>query len=213
MILVAALVGVVALVIALTGGDGSDPRSAAAETTAAPSSESPAPAAPTSSAAAAPGQTPASGVPTSSPSLTAPVPVPVGGFCPDENIAVYLQMDPTVRVGDEPKFTVVTTNVGLTNCTRDVGKRMQQVVVSTLDGKRLWSNFDCAKEEGEAFQQLQPSERVTFEITWGGKTSAPGACTPEERKSVGPGDYFAYAQVGTKRGPNVPFAIKAVGAV
>lgn len=45
-----------------------------------------------------------------------------GADCPDSNLAVKgVTNAPQYVVGDQPKFTMVVTNIGLVACKRDVG--------------------------------------------------------------------------------------------
>ena len=58
---------------------------------------------------------------------------------PDSALAVKgITSGPRYAVGDQPKFTMVVTNVGLTSCRRDVGAAVLAAYVYTLDNKRLW---------------------------------------------------------------------------
>ncbi|MGV9478583.1 hypothetical protein [Gordonia aichiensis] len=151
-----------------------------------------------------PGQSPASGE----------APAPASGvngtpLCPDQNIAVVLYTDkPTYTVGDQPVFTIVTTNAGLTACTRDVGKAAQNVVVRTLDGTRtLWSAQDCSPLKDVNNVVLQPQQQAKDTITWSGTTSNPGCDKP--RVAVAAGSYQAIGKIGEKESAPITFNVVA----
>jgi len=142
------------------------------------------------------------------------VPAPATGvngtpLCPDQNIAVVLYTDkPTYTVGDQPVFTIVTTNAGLTACTRDVGKAAQNVVVRTLDGTRtLWSAQDCSPLKDVNNVVLQPKQQATDTITWSGTTSNPGCDKP--RVQVPVGSYQAIGKMGEKESAPITFNVVA----
>ncbi|MEZ5151521.1 hypothetical protein [Rhodococcus zopfii] len=206
---------VVWLVLALTGG-GDDPEAenTAAEvtsTTATPATTA-ADATAEASAAGSGGGTAAgtSGTETSSPQTTgsgttvAPV---AAGQCPDQSLAVRVTADqPNYRIGNEPAFTIVITNIGTVQCERDLGAGLQQVMVYSLDGAtRLWSNTDCFPESTADVRTLAPGDQAAFSVKWSGTTSAPGCQQP--REPVGPGAYSVVGQLGGLRSTPEPFNI------
>lgn len=156
------------------------------------------------STSGAPGaSTPASsGVPQSS---QAPGAVPVSGLCPDQNISLVLYTDkPTYTTGDKPTFTLVVTNAGLTECTRDVGKDMQNVTVRSLDGTRyIWSATDCSPINTINNQLLKPAQQFKDTIVWSGTTSAPGCKLP--RVQAGAGPYQALGALGQRQSAPITF--------
>ncbi|MXP19960.1 hypothetical protein GIY30_01085 [Gordonia sp. HNM0687] len=139
----------------------------------------------------------------------APGPVPESGLCPDANISVVLYTDkPTYSQGDQPVFTIVTTNAGLTECTRDVGKSAQNVIVRNLDGTRtLWSARDCSPLQTPNNVSLKPSQQVRDTITWSFTTSSPGCDTP--RVPVPVGAYQAIGKIGEKESAPITFNVVA----
>ncbi|GAB93291.1 hypothetical protein [Gordonia rhizosphera] len=149
------------------------------------------------------------GAPVPSGVADTPVPVPASGLCPDSNISVVLYTDkPTYTTGDQPVFTIVTTNAGLTECTRDVGKAAQDVIVRTLDGTRtLWSARDCSPLQTVNNVTLKPSQQVRDTITWSGTTSTPGCDTP--RVPVPVGSYQAIGKIGEKESAPITFNVVA----
>ncbi|MGW0038968.1 hypothetical protein [Gordonia sp. NPDC003376] len=167
------------------GGGGGDAGTAGPESSTPTGSSTP---------VAAPGATPAEGA------------VPL---CTDQSIAVVLYTDkPTYTTGSQPVFTIVTTNAGLSACTRDVGKAAQNVIVRTLDGTRtLWSARDCSPINTVDNQVLQPQQQVKDEITWSGTTSTAGCKTP--RQPVPAGSYQAIGKMGEKESAPVTFNVVA----
>lgn len=157
-----------------------------------PSAGSPSPSAPPGDPAATPGATPVAADPN----------IPL---CMDNSIAVVLYTDkPTYTTGSQPVFTLVTTNAGLSACTRDVGKAAQNVIVRTLDGTRtLWSARDCSPINTVNNVVLQPQQQVKDTITWSGTTSTPGCQTP--REPVRAGSYQAIGKMGERASEPVTF--------
>ncbi|GAB35574.1 hypothetical protein [Gordonia otitidis] len=155
----------------------------------------------------------ASGQPGASPASGSAAAPAVGAdgtpLCPDQNIAVVLYTDkPTYTVGDQPVFTIVTTNAGLTACARDVGKAAQNVVVRTLDGTRtLWAAQDCSPLKDVNTVVLQPQQQAKDTITWSGTTSNPGCDKP--RVQVPVGSYQAIGKIGEKESAPITFNVVA----
>ncbi|MGV9825835.1 hypothetical protein [Gordonia sp. NPDC003429] len=215
---VAVLALVVGLIIWTTSGSNDSPSNTAANsavtstttTTSEPASESSE--APAGGGSYGGGGTPASesvSVPPGSPGAPAPAGANGVALCPDQNVAVVLYTDkPTYTTGDQPVFTIVTTNAGLTACTRDVGKAAQNVVVRTLDGTRtLWSAQDCSPLKTVNNVVLQPQQQVKDTITWSGTTSNPGCDKP--RVQVPPGSYQAIGKIGEKESAPITFNVVA----
>ncbi|GAC79127.1 hypothetical protein SAMN04488550_3811 [Gordonia malaquae] len=220
--LVAVAAGVVAIVVVIaliiwagSSSDDSAPKNAAAASS-------------TSSSAVAPPPPPASSTPgpTTSepvsgggdhgsdggPSSTAPAPPPpadpaLQNACADQSLSVVLYTDkPTYTVGDQPVFTVVVTNGGLSECSRDLGKNAQNVVVRSLDGARtLWAAQDCAPDKTVNNQLLQPGQQFSDTITWSGTTSSAGCKKP--RVQIPAGGYQAVAKIGEKESAPITFNV------
>jgi hypothetical protein len=158
---------------------------------------------------------PAQAAPPPTPTPTAAVtPPPVlneGDDCPDSTLAVKgITNQPQYVVGDQPKFTMVVTNIGLVACQRDVGAAVLAAYVYSLDNARLWSNLDCAPSNETLVKTFQPGEQVTTEVTWTGMGSAPGCPLP--RQPIGPGTYNLVVQLGNLRSATVPFILAAAAA-
>jgi hypothetical protein len=139
------------------------------------------------------------------------VPPPVlkeGDDCPDSTLAVKgITSAPSFTVGDQPKFTMVVTNIGLVACKRDVGAAVLAAYVYSLDNNRLWSNLDCAPSNETLVKTFNPGEQVTTEVTWTGMGSAPNCPLP--RQPIGPGTYNLLVQLGNLRSATVPFVLTA----
>jgi hypothetical protein len=159
-----------------------------------------------------PVQPPAQQAPPPTPTPSAAVqPPPVlkdGDDCPDSTLAVKgITSAPDFTVGDQPKFTMVVTNIGLVACKRDVGAAVLAAYVYSLDNSRLWSNLDCAPSNETLVKTFSPGEKVTTEVTWTGMGSAPNCPLP--RQPIGPGTYNLVVQLGNLRSATVPFILAA----
>jgi serine/threonine-protein kinase len=150
----------------------------------------------------------ASGAP---PTTVAPVSVPPpilkpGDTCPDSALAVQgITNAPVYAIGDQPKFTMVVTNIGLVACKRDVGAAVLAAYVYALDNTRLWTNLDCAPSDEALVKIFNPGEQVTTEVTWTGLGSAPQCPLP--REPIGPGTYNLVVQLGNLRAAAAPFIL------
>ncbi|MEZ0340740.1 hypothetical protein ACAG25_12240 [Mycobacterium sp. pV006] len=161
-------------------------------------------------------QPPAQDAPPPTPTPTAAVvPPPIlreGDDCPDSTLAVKgITNEPQYVVGDQPKFTMVVTNIGLVACQRDVGAAVLAAYVYSLDNQRLWSNLDCAPSNETLIKTFQPGEQVTTEVTWTGMGSAPNCPLP--RQPIGPGTYNLVVQLGNLRSATVPFILAPTAQV
>ncbi|WP_206490722.1 hypothetical protein [Rhodococcus sp. KRD162] len=135
----------------------------------------------------------------------APAPV-ISNQCPDQSLAIKVTPDKaTYRLGEEPVFTVIITNIGSTECQRDVGAGLQQALVYTLDNQRIWSNIDCFPNAASDLRTFKPGEQAGFTVKWSGTNSVPGC--GDERIPVGVGAYQAIAQLGELKSVPEPFNI------
>jgi hypothetical protein len=155
-------------------------------------------------AAPAQGQNPETATPTAA--VQPPPVLKEGDDCPDSTLAVKgLTNAPQYFIGDQPKFTMVVTNIGLVACKRDVGAAVLAAYVYSLDNKRLWSNLDCAPSNETLVKAFAPGEQVTTAVTWTGMGSAPHCPLP--RPAIGPGTYNLVVQLGNLRSQPVPFIL------
>jgi hypothetical protein len=153
---------------------------------------------------APPGQNPESVTPTAA--VQPPPVLKEGDDCPDSTLAVKgLTNAPQYFIGDQPKFTMVVTNIGLVSCKRDVGAAVLAAYVYSLDNKRLWSNLDCAPSNETLVKTFTPGEQVTTAVTWTGMGSAPHCPLP--RPAIGAGTYNLVVQLGNLRSMPVPFIL------
>jgi hypothetical protein len=144
--------------------------------------------------------------PTPTAAVTPPPVLNAGDDCPDSNLAVKgITSQPNYVIGDQPKFTMVVTNIGLVACKRDVGAAVLAAYVYGLDNNRLWSNLDCAPSNETLVKTFNPGEQVTTEVTWTGMGSA--ANCPLPRQAIGPGTYNLVVQLGNLRSATVPFVL------
>lgn len=127
--------------------------------------------------------------------------------CSDQALAVKVTVaQPTYRLGQQPVFGIVITNVSDAACTRDMGSGLQKVTVHSLDGDdRIWASGDCAPDGAADVRTLQRGEEAAFTITWTGNTSAPGCAG--ERTPAPAGGYRVVAQLGSIRSAPEPFNI------
>jgi len=211
-------IGIVAVVTAIVIGvafvifsGSSDTKSAGKTTTAAqpqnPQPENRAPVvAPPPPAAGPTGPVAGSVAPTATEAVMPPPVLKEGDDCPDSNLAVKgITNQPQYVIGDQPKFTMVVTNIGLVACKRDVGAAVLAAYVYSLDGHRLWSNLDCAPSNETLVKTFNPGEQVTTEVTWTGMGSAPQCPLP--RQPIGAGTYNLVVQLGNLRSATVPFIL------
>lgn len=201
---------VVVLLVAVIGVfafGGSDTKTAQPTPSAAPSPTPPMPGETPgvkSPIATPPGE--ATPTPTPSAAVTPPPVLKPGDDCPDSTLAVKgITSQPDYVIGDQPKFTMVVTNIGLVECKRDVGAAVLAGYVYGLDNGRLWSNLDCAPSNETLVKTFKPGEQVTTEVTWTGMGSAPNCPLP--RPAIGPGTYNLVVQLGNLRSAPVPFIL------
>ncbi len=198
---------VVAIIVAVFGSDAGAKTSASAKPSAAPQQARSPIVAPEVQTPLPPPEA-QSPPPTVTPSA-AVLPPPIlkeGDDCPDSTLAVKgLTNQPQYAIGDQPKFTMVVTNIGLVACKRDVGAAVLAAYVYSLDNKRLWSNLDCAPSNETLVKTFDPGEQVTTAVTWTGMGSAPQCPLP--RPAIGPGTYNLVVQLGNLRSLPVPFIL------
>jgi hypothetical protein len=152
------------------------------------------------------GQNPDQPAETPTAAVQPPPVLKAGDDCPDSTLAVLgLTNAPQYFIGDQPKFSMVVTNIGLVACKRDVGAAVLAAYVYSLDNKRLWSNLDCAPSNETLVKTFAPGEQVTTAVTWTGMGSAPHCPLP--RPAIGPGTYNLVVQLGNLRSAAVPFIL------
>lgn len=180
-----AVVAVVALLLlakACTGGSASDKDSLAAPSPSASPSASPS-TSPPSTASSDPAVT-------SSPSATAPA---APAACGDAALRVTAESDATsYRMGAAPRFTLTVTNTGKVPCRRALGP--DEVELRVFSGEdRIWSSDDCTKATGKGILLLAAGESRAMTVQWLGKRTKPGCDTGAVAQ---PGTYRVSARVG-----------------
>ncbi len=196
-VIVVALAIVIWLVtLVARGGDSSGAdKVAAATTTSAESSASE-----TSSAPSSASSTPSSAAPTTTSAADQPAAQP----CQDQSLALKVTVgQPTYKVGDQPAFGTVITNISSAACSRDLGAG-PQFLVYTLDGqRRLWASNDCNQDDPAEMKTLKAGEQLSYKGTWFGTTSQPQCAG--DRLQVPAGAYMVVAQLGAVRSAAEPF--------
>ncbi|MGX7825663.1 hypothetical protein ACTG9Q_11280 [Actinokineospora sp. 24-640] len=206
-----ALVGLIWLVDGLIGGE--EPVRGVAASVPLPASTAPASRrnAPASATAAQSATQSASRSARPSPSRTPEqVPPDPSAPCPDSSVRVSAETgEPAYRTGQRPLLRLVVVNTGPVPCTRDVGRALRGLEVTSRDGgTRVWSSNDCyfGTREGSP-RVLAPKRRAVFEVRWTGRTSAAGC--PVRRAPVAPGDYAVVPRLGKLTGAPVPLRLTA----
>ena len=191
-VIATAIVLVVGVGILLSGGDDHKTTPVAATTS------------PTATAATPSAGAGESGAPSAAAAASASA-VSANVACPDQSLAVKVTVgQPSYKVGDQPVFNIVITNISTQACQRDMGSGLQQVVVQSLDGqRRLWSNTDCDKGAPADVRALTGGQQAAFTLTWSGTSSQPNCAG--DRVQVPAGPYAVVAQFGSLRSNPEPF--------
>jgi hypothetical protein len=187
------------LVASLVGR--SDPQPELQAVTSTPPSTPPSTASPSSSSTSPPPPPP----PVAPPPTPTPPPGPPGP-CDDASVNVVAEVaKPNYEVGQQPEFKIHVSNVGTLPCTKDIGRSLRELVVTSADGAtQLWSSNHCFATEGTEVRVMQPREVFTYGLNWAGSTSDEG-CRTHSR--VGPGDYLLIAKVAGKASNPVVFRL------
>ena len=147
----------------------------------------------------------------SSPTTTAPpttTPPPPGPPkpCPDVAVRVSGAPDvPSYPVGAKPLLKLRIVNVGTVPCTRDLDRKLREIVVLGADGARLWSSNDCYRPEQRDVRVLAPKQALEFSVNWAGRTSKPGC--PVDRQTVPAGKYRVVGKLGALTGAPVALTL------
>ncbi|GAA5098063.1 hypothetical protein [Nocardia iowensis] len=143
--------------------------------------------------------------PSSSATSTSAEPVAAAGQCPDQSLAIKISVDqPTYRVGEQPNFRIVITNISSVQCQRDMNLAQIQASVLSLDGQRkFWTSSDCSPVDESNARNLKPGEQALFTVRWSGTTSQQGCVG--ERVPVPAGAYQVTAQFGSLHSSPEPF--------
>lgn len=207
-VIVVALAIVIWLVTMVArGGDSSGNTAAATTTTAETSSSSSAESSSTTAGSSSATAT-SSAAATSSAVASSAAAQPAAAPCGDQSLALKVTVgQPTYRVGDQPAFGTVITNISSAPCSRDLGPG-PQFLVYTLDGqRRLWASNDCNPDGPPDMKTLGAGEQLSYKGTWFGTTSQPQCAG--ERLQVPAGAYMVVAQLGAIRSAAEPFNLAA----
>lgn len=150
-----------------------------------------------------------SGSPTSAttvpPTTTTPPPGPPKP-CPDKAVRVAAAPDvPSYPVGARPLLKLRIVNVGTVPCTRDLDRKLREILVLGADGARLWSSNDCYRPEEPDVRVLVPKQALEFSVNWAGRTSKPGC--PVDRQTVPAGTYRVVGKLGPLTGAPAPLTL------
>ncbi|WP_194833784.1 hypothetical protein [Nocardia sp. XZ_19_369] len=201
--LVVALALVIWLVLTVSGGGDSpgDSKPVVASSSSSTASK-PADASTTKAAEPSESGTPA---PSSAASSASNEPAAGTGQCPDQSLAIKISVDqPTYRVGEQPNFRIVITNISSVQCQRDMNLAQIQASVLSLDGqRRFWTSSDCSPVDESNARNLKPGEQALFTVRWSGTTSQQGCVG--ERVPVPAGAYQVIAQFGSLHSSPEPF--------
>lgn len=142
--------------------------------------------------------------PPAPPSPTAPPGPPAA--CEDAQVNVVAEVSkPSYEIGQQPEFRIHVSNAGPLPCTKDIGRAVRELVVTSADGAtQLWSSNHCFATEGTEVRVMQPREIFTYGLSWAGSTSDEGCRT---HTGVGPGDYLLTAKVAGKASNPVVFRL------
>ncbi|HEY0450539.1 hypothetical protein [Actinophytocola sp.] len=158
---------------------------------------------PTTAPPAASPTTAPTGRPTTRPAPPASTPPGPAKPCPDAVIKVVAQPgQPSYQVGRRPLLHLLVVNTGKVPCTRDVSRKLRELVITSADGRtRLWSSKDCYGPPATDTRTLAPGKPLEFSLNWAGRTSAPGC--PTHRTTVPAGSYRVIGKLGALTGPPV----------
>ena len=120
--------------------------------------------------------------------------------CPDEVIKVVAEPEAeSYRVGERPLLRLLVVNSGDVPCTRDVSRKLRELVITTADGrKRLWSSNDCYGPVEHDKRTLAPGQSLRLPEL-GRPHVRPGL--PPDRTTVEAGTYRLTGKLGKLTSP------------
>lgn len=126
--------------------------------------------------------------------------------CPDSVISVEATTDSsTYPVGSKPRLTLSITNTGTVACTRDVGPKANELMI-TSGGFHVWSSDDCNASDETNVSVLEPGKTVASSITWKGRLSQKG-CPEGSDEQAKAGRYDVQGRNGKVKSDLTPFAL------
>ena len=127
-------------------------------------------------------------------------------YCSDSVLAIKaVSSQLEYLVGEQPRFTIIVTNIGLSTCKRDIGPNVLVAYIYSLDNNRLWSSLDCPSSRETLTKTFHPGEQLITEITWSGMGSIPKCQV--SKHLIGPGVYNLIVQLDSFRSPSLNFSV------
>lgn len=166
---------------------------------------SPGPDDPRGSVTASPRSSTTTAPPATTTTTTTPPPGPPKP-CPDTVMRVAAAPDvPSYPVGARPLLKLRIVNVGAVPCTRELDRKLREIMVFGADGTRLWSSNDCYRPEEPDVRVLAPKQVMEFSVNWAGRTSKPGC--PVDRETVRAGTYRVVGKLGPLTSAPAPLTL------
>jgi hypothetical protein len=114
--------------------------------------------------------------------------------CPDDVIAVAVEVPASTAVGAGAKATMTVTNTGSAPCSRDIGAGANEVRI-TSGSALVWSSDFCGASDTRDVKVLQPGTTWASAVTWPGRVTPQGC--PGDQPTAQAGGYRAVARNGS----------------
>jgi hypothetical protein len=125
--------------------------------------------------------------------------------CSDSDLRLTTKTaDASYAVGAVVTFDLTVTNTSGTTCRRDLGPKLQEILVYS-DSNRLWGSNDCKAGVGSDVSTLKAKQSRTLQVRWGALTSVPNCAI--SRVQVGKGAYQIKARIGTLQQTGSPLVV------
>lgn len=143
--------------------------------------------------------------PSTSPSVSGSPSPTAGAECPDDAIKVTAEIaKQTNPVGSPIQFTMLIANTSTETCSRNVGPRVNTMVV-TSGGYHAWSSDDCNPGGGDQIVSIPPNGAYKVTATWNQVLTQPGC--PSGQGKAQAGSYSVVARNGSVESAPLTFAI------
>jgi hypothetical protein len=191
----AALVTLMVLIRAVTGGDDTVPVAASASPTAEAAVASPIP----SVVIASPSPE------ILQPTAQATVQAVAEGECSDADTSIRVEVDrETTAVGEGVHISMVVKNISAKTCKRDVGSGANEVTV--ISGPALiWSTDHCNPNTDKDLVELAPGQEWNVKVVWIGKQTSTGC---KVTNMAEPGAYWAHGRNSSLNSDGVKFVVQ-----